>query len=179
MVGAVALVLSGSSIAHAHGDAGLMAIDATSVSTSAGAPGELTVQVRITFANDGDPAAGAVATASATEAAGAVAAPVTLADAGGGTYSGSMLLPTHGSWTVRVDSTNPVASAEQTVEVAPPPSTTSTTDSEPTSSTEESASSTSSKSSDNTTTVVVVAIAAVLVAAALTTWLVLRSGRSS
>jgi hypothetical protein len=38
MVGLVALVLSGSTVAHAHGDTGLMTIDATSVSTSAGAP---------------------------------------------------------------------------------------------------------------------------------------------
>jgi hypothetical protein len=176
----VMLVLASATAAQAHDASGLMSIDAATVgvSTPGGAPGELTVTVRITYANDGDPAPGAVATASATESGGAVAAPVTLADAGDGSYTGALLLPSHGTWVVHVESTNPAASAEQTVEVTPASSTTSTTEvGSTTSSTlarmKESTSSTSSD--DDSTTIVLIAIAAVIVAAGLTTWLILRS----
>ncbi len=180
----VLLVLVSATDAHAHDASGLMSIDATTVGvqTPDGTPGELTVTVRITYANDGDAAPGAVATATATEAGGAVAAPVTLADAGDGTYTGALLVPTHGSWTVRVESTNPVAAAEQTVEVTPASTTTTTTTTTGASTSSTSArtqESTSSGTSDDSTTVVLVAIAAVLVAAALTTWLILRSRRTS
>jgi hypothetical protein len=178
VVGALALVLSGTTTAHAHGDSGLMSIDARSVgvSTPDGAPGELTVQVRITYAGDGDPAAGAVATATATEAGGTAAAPVALVDMGDGTYTGSMLLPTLGSWTVRVESANPAASAEQTVDVIAASTTTST--STMSSTVARAKEPTASTTSDDTSTEVLVAAAAAVVAIGLSVWLIARRRRS-
>ena len=72
VLAAAVLALWAATTAHAHGETGLISIDAASpgVATPNGEPGVMNVQVRITYANDGEPASGATATATATEAGG-------------------------------------------------------------------------------------------------------------
>ena len=180
MLAAAVLALSAATTAQAHGETGLISIDAASpgVATPNGEPGMMNVQVRIAYANDGEPATGATATATATEAGGTTTAPVTLADAGDGSYTGALAIPTPGSWTVHVESTEPAASADQTVEVAA--ATTTTTSSSGASATDGSGPAAQTRaerrgSSDTgTTTAIIVAIVAVLVGAGLTAWLIAR-----
>ena len=80
--------------------------------------------VRVTWENDGHPAADATVTATAVGADGTQLTPVTLAPVDSdGRFAGVLDYPSPGSWTVRVTSIDPTGSVEQAQEVTPPPTT--------------------------------------------------------
>jgi hypothetical protein len=76
------------------------------------------VQVALSYTDDGHPAVDAEVTATATGPDGAITGPVRLAPIGLGGYRGELPTPATGTWTVRAESADPVASAEATVEIA-------------------------------------------------------------
>lgn len=85
--------------------------------------------VRVTWANDGHPAADATVTATAEGADGTQLTPVTLAPADSdGRYQGVVDYPAPGAWTVRITSIEPTGTLEQAQEVTPPPTTIEATD---------------------------------------------------
>jgi hypothetical protein len=106
-------VLSGAAPAGAHGETANLSLDAM-----ARGDAMVEVQVALSYADDGHPVEGAEVTASATGPGGGAAGPVTLASIGLGGYRGELPTPAAGTWTVRAESADPVASAETTVEVA-------------------------------------------------------------
>jgi hypothetical protein len=74
--------------------------------------------VRVTWANDGHPAADATVTATAVAADGTQLTPVPLAPADAdGRYAGAVEYPAPGAWTVRITSINPTGTIEQPQEV--------------------------------------------------------------
>jgi hypothetical protein len=80
--------------------------------------------VRVTWQDDGHPAADATVTATAVGADGTQLTPVTLAAADGdGRYAGVVEFPSPGSWTVRITSIEPTGTVEQPQEVTAPPTT--------------------------------------------------------
>ncbi len=80
--------------------------------------------VRVTWENDGHPAADATVTATGVAADGTQLTPVALAPADAdGRYAGAVEYPAPGSWTVRVTSIDPTGTAEQAQEVTVPPTT--------------------------------------------------------
>jgi hypothetical protein len=80
--------------------------------------------VRVTWQNDGHPAADATVTATAVGTDGTQLTPVTLtASDSDGRYAGVVDFPSPGSWTVRITSIEPTGTLEQAQEVAPPPTT--------------------------------------------------------
>jgi hypothetical protein len=80
--------------------------------------------VRVTWANDGHPAADATVTATAVGSDGTQLTPVALAPADDdGRYAGVVDYPSAGSWTVRITSIDPTGSIEQAQEVTAPPTT--------------------------------------------------------
>lgn len=71
--------------------------------------------VRVTWENDGRPAADAVVTATAVDSDGARLTPVTLAPADGdGRYANAIEFGSPGTWTIRFASTNPTGTSEVT-----------------------------------------------------------------
>jgi hypothetical protein len=81
--------------------------------------------VRVTWENDGHPAAGATVTAVPVGADGTPLTPVPLAPADSdGRYAGVVEFPEPGEWTVRFTSVKPTGTAEATATVAPPTTTT-------------------------------------------------------
>jgi hypothetical protein len=118
---ALALVLGpGGSPAGAHdGDA---VIDIEAVHPA----GDLALHyiVRVTWENDGHPAADATVTATAVNADGTQLTPVALAPADSdGRYAGVLQYPAAGAWKVRVTSVRPTGTREEAQQVAPPPTT--------------------------------------------------------
>jgi hypothetical protein len=80
--------------------------------------------VRVTWENDGHPAADATVTATGVAADGTQLTPVALAPVDSdGRYAGAVEYPAPGSWTVRVTSIDPTGTAEQAQEVTAPPTT--------------------------------------------------------
>lgn len=80
--------------------------------------------VRVTWANDGHPAADATVTATAIGADGTQLTPVTLAPADSdGRYAGVLEYPAPGAWTVRITSIEPTGTLQQPQQIAPPPTT--------------------------------------------------------
>jgi hypothetical protein len=80
--------------------------------------------VRVTWENDGHPAADATVTATAVNADGTQLTPVALAPADSdGRYAGVLQYPAAGAWTVRVTSVRPTGTREEAQQVAPPPTT--------------------------------------------------------
>ena len=74
--------------------------------------------VRVTWEDDGHPAADATVTATAVGPDGAQLTPVTLAPADAdGRYAGVVDYPSPGAWTVRITSIDPTGSIEQSQEV--------------------------------------------------------------
>jgi hypothetical protein len=74
--------------------------------------------VRVTWANDGHPAADATVTATAVAADGTQLTPVPLAPADNdGRYTGAVEYPAPGAWTVRITSIEPTGTIEQPQEV--------------------------------------------------------------
>ncbi len=75
--------------------------------------------VRVTWANDGHPAADATVTATAVAPDGTQLTPVPLAPADDdGRYAGPVEYPAPGAWTVRITSIEPTGTIEQPQEVA-------------------------------------------------------------
>jgi hypothetical protein len=105
--------LLGASPAGAHSATGNLSLD---VVARAGSTVE--VQVALSYTDDGHPAEDAEVTATATGPDGATTGPVTLVPIGLGGYRGDLPTPASGTWTVRAESADPVASAEATVEIA-------------------------------------------------------------
>jgi hypothetical protein len=86
--------------------------------------------VRVTWANDGHPAADATVTATAVGSDGTQLTPVALAPADDdGRYAGVVDYPSAGNWTVRITSIDPTGSIEQAQEVTAPPTTASSDES--------------------------------------------------
>jgi hypothetical protein len=80
--------------------------------------------VRVTWENDGHPAAGATVTAVPVGADGTPLTPVPLPAADSdGRYAGVVEFPEPGEWTVRFTSVEPTGTAEATATVAPPTTT--------------------------------------------------------
>lgn len=80
--------------------------------------------VRVTWQDDGHPAADATVTATAVGTDGTQLTPVTLTPSDSdGRYAGVVDFPSPGSWTVRITSIDPTGTLEQAQEVAPPPTT--------------------------------------------------------
>ena len=119
LVIAIAVAFLGTPAA-AHSDDGEMTI------TSAEPSGELTVdlEVGIVYANDGEPAEDATVTATATRADGSSAGPFDLPNVVSARYGATITLPEPGAWTIRVDSTGPVATASTEVDTTLAPTTT-------------------------------------------------------
>ncbi len=125
LVAAVALALGlWASPAGAHDGDAVITVEGTH-------PAGMSIHyiVRVTWANDGHPAADATVTATAEGADGTQLTPVTLAPADSdGRYQGVVDYPAPGAWTVRVTSIDPTGTIEQAQEVTPPPTTTEATD---------------------------------------------------
>src|ERR687898_2157580 len=80
--------------------------------------------VRVTWEDDGHPAAEATVTAAAVGGNGTTLTPVTLASADDdGRYAGVVEYPEAGSWTVRFTSIDPTGTAERSEEIAAPATT--------------------------------------------------------
>ncbi len=109
----VPAVLLDATPAGAHGETADLSVDVVARSGST-----VEVQVALSYTDDGHPVEDAQVTASATGPGGATAGPVTLVAIGLGGYRGALPAPTAGTWTVRAESADPVASAEASVEVA-------------------------------------------------------------
>jgi hypothetical protein len=103
--------------AGAHDGKGIVTVEATH---PAGATAVHYI-VRVTWENDGHPAADATVTAAAVGSDGTTLTPVTLAPADDdGRYAGVVEYPEAGSWTVRFTSIDPTGTAERSEEIAPP-----------------------------------------------------------
>ncbi len=76
--------------------------------------------VRVTWEDDGHPAADATVTAAAVGSDGTTLTPVTLTPADDGRYAGVVEYPEAGSWAVRFTSIDPTGTAERSEEIAPP-----------------------------------------------------------
>jgi hypothetical protein len=116
---AVGLVVGGAlgSPAVAHEGKGIVTVEA---SHPAGAAAVHYI-VRVTWEDDGHPAADATVTAAAIGSDGTTLTPVTLAPADDdGRYAGVVEYPEAGSWTVRFTSIDPTGTAERSEEIAPP-----------------------------------------------------------
>jgi hypothetical protein len=108
--------------ASAHGDQGLLALEANAGRQS------LTVEVRarLVYANDGDPVSTARVTVDALGPDGATVPAAAMASGGDGTYAAELRLPGAGAWTVRATATNPTANAEIRFDAVPATTTTTT-----------------------------------------------------
>jgi hypothetical protein len=100
--------------AAAHGDTGTLGIEVTPGT----APLSAQVRLLLEYANDGDVAPGATVVAEAVGPDGARVGPVPATDRGAGRYDALLTMPTAGTWTVSVTSTNPAASASAEISVA-------------------------------------------------------------
>jgi hypothetical protein len=101
--------------AGAHDGKGIVTIEA---SHPAGATAVHYI-VRVTWEDDGHPAADATVTAAAVGSDGTALTPVTLAPADDdGRYAGVVEFPEAGSWTVRFTSIDPTGTAERSEEIA-------------------------------------------------------------
>jgi hypothetical protein len=77
--------------------------------------------VRVTWANDGHPAADATVTATGLAPDGTPLTPVTMEPVDSdGRYAGAVDYPEAGSWTVRITAIDPTGSVEQSQQVSPP-----------------------------------------------------------
>jgi cobalamin biosynthesis Mg chelatase CobN len=107
--------------AGAHGETGTMAVEVRQGPES----DAVEVRARVTYANDGDVAPGASVDATLTGPGGR-AVPLTLADNGDGTYAAQASVSEPGTWTARLVSTTPSATAEATFTVSATATTTTT-----------------------------------------------------
>jgi hypothetical protein len=107
--------------AGAHGETGTMAVEVRQGPES----DAVEVRARVTYANDGDAAPGASVDATLTGPGGR-AVPLTLADNGDGTYAAQASVSEPGTWTARLVSTTPSATAEATFTVSATATTTTT-----------------------------------------------------
>lgn len=115
----VALVAT-APVAAAHGGDGVL--EPVSVTPDGRS---VEVSVRLTYESDGHDATGATVTVAGDDGAGAALTPVSLTDQGGGTYGGTVELPSDGTWNLRVTAVEPPAQlALPAVTVAAAPSTT-------------------------------------------------------
>jgi hypothetical protein len=106
--------------AGAHDGKGIVTVEA---SHPAGAAAVHYI-VRVTWEDDGHPAAEATVTAAAVGGNGTTLTPVTLAPADDdGRYAGVVEYPEAGSWTVRFTSIDPTGTAERSEEIAAPATT--------------------------------------------------------
>lgn len=106
--------------AGAHDGKGIVTVEA---SHPAGAAAVHYI-VRVTWEDDGHPAADATVTAAAVGGDGTTLTPVTLAPADdNGRYAGVVEYPEAGSWTVRFTSIDPTGTAERSEEIAAPATT--------------------------------------------------------
>ena len=106
--------------AGAHDGKGIVTVEA---SHPAGAAAVHYI-VRVTWEDDGHPAADATVTAAAVGGDGTTLTPVTLAPADDdGRYAGVVEYPEAGSWTVRFTSIDPTGTAERNEEIAAPATT--------------------------------------------------------
>lgn len=117
---ALAVVLFGSGAAQAHEGEG-----AITVESAQDAPDGTTFTVRVTWLNDGHPAADATVTATATDGSGVPQTPVTMAatDADG-RYQAFVPFPAAGTWTIRFSVVTPTATVEVSRVVEPVATTT-------------------------------------------------------
>ena len=97
LLGGLALGVGGASPAGAHGDAGVLEVEAVHPTTT-GAH----FIVQLTYENDGEAVSGAEVTATAVSPSGEELAPVTLSPAADGSYQGPVDMPDPGQWTVRI-----------------------------------------------------------------------------
>ena len=105
--------------AGAHDGDAVLTVEATH-------PAGLSVHyiVRVTWADDGHPAADATVTATGVAADGSQLTPVSLAPADeDGRYAGVVEYPEAGSWTVRITAIDPTGTVEQAQEVTAPTTT--------------------------------------------------------
>lgn len=105
--------------AGAHDGEAVLTVEATH-------PAGLSVHyiVRVTWADDGHPAADATVTATGVAPDGSQLTPVSLAPADDdGRYSGVVDYPEAGSWTVRITAIDPTGTVEQAQEVTAPATT--------------------------------------------------------
>lgn len=92
------------------------------------APLEVAYRVRLTFTEDGHPAADATVTAVAERPGAAPTTPQPMTATGEeGVYAATVRFPDAGQWTVRFTAVTPEATLERAETVAPPPTTTTTT----------------------------------------------------
>lgn len=122
-VATVVLILS-TGVAGAHEGNGVITVE----SATDGKDGA-NYTLRVTWENDGHPAADAVVTATAVDPAGTAQTPVAMTAVGDGRYQAFVPLPQPGTWTVRFSVVEPTATSEVTrvVAAATTSSTTSTT----------------------------------------------------
>lgn len=114
----VAALCHAATPAAAHGgDAAFEVLEAAEV-----APGTVSLRVAVTFANDGDPAEGALVDVVPTDPDGAPMPSVRLErEAAAGPYAGSLQLDGPGTWVLSLTSAFPPGQAEVSVEVAGEP----------------------------------------------------------
>jgi hypothetical protein len=108
--------------AAAHGDEGeLEVVQATPDDTGSA----VTYQVRLTYANDGDPVGGATVTATASTVGEAPQPPITMDAGADGVYQATVTFPAPGEWSVRFESADPEAglTVSYVIEEPPPPTT--------------------------------------------------------
>ena len=136
----VALAIALAAPAAAHDDVGVITFTRAQSNDLS-----IAVEVTIAYSVDREPAEDATVTAVAEQAGAPTGTPIVLAEAAPGTYAGVLAVDRGGTWTVRVTSLSPSASADTTVEVIAPTTTTTTT---PTTTTTTEASPTTSVATD-------------------------------
>lgn len=110
-----AAVLAMAGTAGAHGEEA----EITVTRTEQTGPTTITIEVGVTYANDGHLVEDAAVQATATGPDGAEVGPVPLTGGGEGSglYSAEINVPTIGTWTIKVSSTDPDGEATASVEV--------------------------------------------------------------
>jgi hypothetical protein len=123
----IAVLGAGAHPASAHGDEGEIretVVDQSGVNT-------VRVQIGLLYANDGDPAEDATATATLTGPAGETVGPVTMPRTTGSRYATDIEVPTTGAWSVEIKTVEPEAETAVTIVVTDQPAATTTSDAEP------------------------------------------------
>lgn len=120
----VAALVGGSEPAWAHEGEGTVTIESVEASDQGA-----NVRIRLTWVNDGHPAADATVTATPVSPSGTPQTPVPLVPIDDdGRYQADVSLEEPGTWTIRVTSVSPIATAETTFDNAPASSTPSTSE---------------------------------------------------
>ena len=117
-----AVVVTGAGAGFAHGDEGLLELEA-----SAGRePLTVDVRARLVYANDRDPVSGATVTLDGVGPSGATLAPAPMTSAGDGIYTATVRLPSAGAWKLNAVAITPSAVAEIGIDTVQPATTTTT-----------------------------------------------------